>query len=71
MTENCGNCRFWECIHEGLGVGKCRRHTPAPTMRTVFVEGFLFNPVIKTIADMGWPETRDEDWCAEWEAKKV
>jgi hypothetical protein len=50
---NCGTCRWHNQRPRVLS--QCRRYAPVVTTRSI-------------LAQTVWPETKDNDWCGEWEA---
>ena len=58
--KTCKRCVFWEAGEREHGV--CRMNSPQPirTMRPV-----IGAPVYTVL----WPQTRESDWCASFEAK--
>ena len=58
--QKCANCLYWQEIGghmDGPGIGNCRRFPP------------IFHPADHLTADLSGssPQTRDENWCGEWE----
>jgi hypothetical protein len=56
----CGSCAYWDplSINEG-DLGYCRRHAP--------LVGKMRNETFQTV----WPETFDDDWCGEHQARRA
>lgn len=63
--DECEHCKYWR--EESNGDGECRRR--APSSRLVFAG----EPVEGTESEalVYWPLTSHEDWCGEFEAKRV
>lgn len=58
--EQCSNCRFWREYPKTLGFdGKGDCHKNAPVVAGTSESGYGC-----------WPDTKSNDWCGEWEAKK-
>lgn len=62
-APRCDTCRFWS-RDEGDGCfGECRRHAPRP-WKSETCDDFDDGPTVAF-----WPETANDDWCGEHEAK--
>ncbi len=63
--QRCENCRFWKRLpkdEEEPGLGDCKRHAPRPI---IALSGLRMD---ECLSEIYWPETREEDWCGEWQA---
>lgn len=60
MDRACKNCDFWEAGEGEQGI--CRVNSPQPirAMRPI-----MGGPVYTVL----WPQTRESDWCANFETK--
>ena len=60
LHERCANCRWWSrvnwCLPDGYPLGECRRYPP--TRRDE-----------QAVLARHWPETKDRDWCGEFDQK--
>lgn len=63
----CSVCAFWDhhvdSIAEGQREGTCRRFPP--------VGGTAQGAGVGRIRGIGWPRTRDQDWCGEWAPREM
>lgn len=73
MSESCENCRFWEEWQEAdaennRAMGICRRHAPRPRPFCLDNSGNSFPEYTDKTE---WPNTFEDNWCGEWQAKRV
>jgi hypothetical protein len=63
LPVTCDKCRFWDCYADTkaneFGFGYCHRHAPVACIgKDVFGDS----------ENIVWPQTRDNDWCGEFES---
>lgn len=60
--ETCSNCKFWiaDCSDLDYG-GECHRRCPI-VLPPASIAGKEY---------IGWPDTKKDDWCGEWEYRAI
>lgn len=69
-SKVCENCRWWKAVYHGEYSGECRRHGPGMTSSHRKI-GWGNGPEDREIVShIGWPHTRNDDTCGEFESGK-
>lgn len=59
MSEQCGNCRFFDASWGEKERGYCQRYAPRPILEC----NQTHDPILI------WPPVESDEWCGEWQAR--